>query len=426
MKNILWCAFALCLVGGIAGAQTPKGIKGIRGKDAMTPLIFATPPKKLIEYGWDKPTPAFLRDHLKEMETKPFDGVGVGLPAEAGEGNIFLVDKWPAITEAAKREQIDILQSLPTPTTFTDNFLMIHAASSLDWFDEMQWKRAEDHLRFLARAARAGHFKGVFWDAESYGGINPWDYRKQTEKEKRSFAEFAAQVRKRGKRFIEVLQDEYPGLTVLSMRQLSDFQDGSPFSAKLLPVRDPKAAEATLPEQWWGLHIAFTNGILDGLKPDTTFIDANEDAYYYTSPTDFFRFSHTMRQEALALVAPENRAKYLAQYRLGQAVSVDFTLGEWSGPKGLSFPPFLRDQALELSEADRLRWFGQNLYYALTTSDEYVWCYNEDRNWWTGKNIPAGLDETIRDVRRKFGANEPLGYNMEASLAAAREAIKKR
>src|SRR5881394_2413821 len=30
--------------------------------------------KKLIEFGWDEPGPAFMREHFAEMEQTPFDG----------------------------------------------------------------------------------------------------------------------------------------------------------------------------------------------------------------------------------------------------------------------------------------------------------------------------------------------------------------
>ena len=31
--------------------------------------------KKLIEYGWDVPTPDYIRANIREMEKKPFDGL---------------------------------------------------------------------------------------------------------------------------------------------------------------------------------------------------------------------------------------------------------------------------------------------------------------------------------------------------------------
>jgi hypothetical protein len=82
------------------------------------------------------------------------------------------------------------------------------------------------------------------------------------------------------------LQEEFPGLTILSLRQFSDFQDGSPFSARLLPLRGKGDLEKALSEVWWGLHVPFTVGMLDAMAPGVTLVDGNEDAYYYTSPLD--------------------------------------------------------------------------------------------------------------------------------------------
>jgi len=47
---------------------------------ACAVLLFAgaaqsAPAKKLIEYGWDVPTPAQMRDELVAMEKRPFDGL---------------------------------------------------------------------------------------------------------------------------------------------------------------------------------------------------------------------------------------------------------------------------------------------------------------------------------------------------------------
>ncbi|HIE03634.1 MAG TPA: hypothetical protein EYP61_02620 [Candidatus Latescibacteria bacterium] len=33
------------------------------------------PGKKLVEYGWDVPSPAFVRRHIRKMERLPFDGI---------------------------------------------------------------------------------------------------------------------------------------------------------------------------------------------------------------------------------------------------------------------------------------------------------------------------------------------------------------
>ena len=37
----------------------------------------AGPGKKLIEYGWDARSPAYVVEHIREMEKRPFDGIVV-------------------------------------------------------------------------------------------------------------------------------------------------------------------------------------------------------------------------------------------------------------------------------------------------------------------------------------------------------------
>ncbi|GAI48861.1 unnamed protein product, partial [marine sediment metagenome] len=31
--------------------------------------------KKIVEYGWDVPYPDFMRDNIREMEKRPFEGI---------------------------------------------------------------------------------------------------------------------------------------------------------------------------------------------------------------------------------------------------------------------------------------------------------------------------------------------------------------
>ena len=82
--------------------------------------------KKLIEFGWDEPDTAFMREHIGEMEQTPFDGcvfhVMYAKPG-GGEGN-FTWECWGrrAFTEtelAAARENLKQTRS----RRFTENFL---------------------------------------------------------------------------------------------------------------------------------------------------------------------------------------------------------------------------------------------------------------------------------------------------------------
>ena len=55
-NHLVWLGCLLsCLVAADLGAAQSKS-------------------KKLIEFGWDEPDTAFLRQHLAEMEQTPFDG----------------------------------------------------------------------------------------------------------------------------------------------------------------------------------------------------------------------------------------------------------------------------------------------------------------------------------------------------------------
>lgn len=377
----------------------------------------------MIEFGWNSPTPATLRDRLVEIQKRPFDGVAIRMPEDAGGGYVFDVKKWATIRPEAREREARILASLPKSVQLTDNFLVIHGTSTMDWFRDVNWAKAEEHLRWCARVAKAAGCRGVFWDPEPYNGFNLWHHPSLPGCNERPFTASYRQVRKRGAQFIRALQQEFPGLTIISLRQLSDFQDGSPFSAHLLPVRDPAHAEKSLEGAFWGLHGAFTNGILDAIAPGVTFVDGNEDAYFYTAALDFYRSYHTLKRDALALVAPENRAKYAAQFQMGHAVSVDYTSGRWGDAIG-SFPDYLRKRARALTSEQQAQWFEHNVFHALQSADEYVWVYVEDLNWWEGRNIPLGFAEALVSAKRKHQIGEPLGLDVEPMLIEAQQRLK--
>ena len=77
-----------------------------------------------------------------------------------------------------------------------------------------------------------------------------------------------------------------------------------------------------------------------------------------------------------------------------------------------------------MTPQQRLQWFEHNAYYALKTADEYIWCYSEDMSWWTGKNLPTGIEDALRSARRKNMLNQPLGFTVEALLQAVRTRLK--
>ena len=391
----------------------------------QTQTIQTLPRKKLIEFGWHSPTPSYLRDNIREIEKRPFDGVAIFPPEEVGGGFVFDVEKWSRTTAQAREKLLQIWASIPSSTTLTDNFLVVRASSTMNWHSDADWQKVIENLRFCAQSAKAGRCKGIIWDAEPYGKTNPWKLSEQPllNGEKPSLANYGPLVRKRGAQFMRALQEAMPGLTILSLRELSDFHKGSPFTHPLLPVREPLQTQNELSQAWFGLRPAFINGMLDAIAPGVALIDGNEDAYFYTSRLEYYRAYQALRHEAAALIAPESRLKYAAQFHIGHAVSLDYIAGRWADALG-PFPRYLTKQALELSPQERARWFEHNIYYAMTTADEYVWCYSEEMDWWKGQNIPPGFEEAIRSAKHKHQNGEPLGFAVETMLEQAQSKIK--
>jgi hypothetical protein len=70
---------------------------------------------------------------------------------------------------------------------------------------------------------------------------------------------------------------------------------------------------------------------------------------------------------------------------------------------------------------ERAQWFEHNTYWALYTSDEYVWCYSERMNWRRDQK-PPGLEAAIIRARQKIHEGKSLGFDIEPLI----ESVKKR
>ena len=389
-------------------------------------VIYDPPEKKLMEFSWASPDSREYSQNLELYDSGPFDGISVKLTKEAGGGNIFMVDNWAAVSEEIKDQEQERIKIIGTKTSLDHNFLVLYGASQMDWFSDEDWKQVELYLRFVAGLARIGKFKGILWDPEPYKpGKNPWRMIEQPEKGERTYYDYYQQVRKRGAQFIKILQDEYPGLTLFSLREFSDYLTASPFSQGILPLKDKKQSKATLENAWWALHLPFTLGILDAIDDEVVFIDGNEEAYYYTSAIEYYKVRNEIFNDARALVPPGLHRKLKSNYYLGHAVSTDYIAGNWAG--GLNgFPYRLSGQGKVLSPEQRALWFEHNVYYALKTSDKYIWLYTENANWWTGENIPEGFADALKRARKKIDQVEPLGFTVEEMLEKARDKAEKK
>ena len=356
-----------------------------------------TPHKKLIEYGWGVPTPDFVRQHVREMEQRPFDGI---IFRTTDFDNAFDPRAWNA---ARMKPQLDTLKAIRWQR-FTDNFLALYSANQwkMDWFDDAQWETIEANLRLVSHAVKVARCVGVCFDPEPYGP-NPWAF--ETAGNGHSYAETAAMVRKRGAQFMRALRKEAPDLHILTLFHLSHFAD-----VARIPDRAKRDAVLAGPSRrsHWGLLTAFVNGWLDGSSPRTVMIDGNENSYYFSTDEEFYRDYYSMKHGALPLVPPETQKIYQERVQPGAALYMDQLVAlrePKDNPIGESLTP-----------SDRLLWLEHNTYMALLTSEEYVWCYSEKMSWWENK-VPDGAEEAIRRAREKVDKGEPLGFDIKAVMA---------
>jgi hypothetical protein len=355
--------------------------------------------KKLIEYGWDVPTPDYVRQHIREMEKLPFEGLIFRMPANAGI--IFVKEKQD---EAKFTQCFEDCQNIEWQK-FTDNFLCLYAAANMDWFSDADWDIVGNNLGIVAKAAALARCKGLCFDPEPYGD-NPWHYPSQAHAPEKTFDEYQTKVRQRGGEFMSIIIEHLTKPVIHTFFQLSLF-------GGIMDEPDPVTREESLSQHHYALLPAFLNGMLDAAEPDVIITDGNEPAYYYTSPLQYYQVYHTIRQRALAMIDPENIRKYRAQVQVSQALYVDyiFALGVWGQER---FSP-----AQSLTPGERGKWFEHNIYYALQTSDEYVWLYSEKMNWWENRDLPFLLRDSVESAKQKIANRQPLGFEMANQLKAA-------
>jgi hypothetical protein len=180
--------------------------------------------KKLIKYGQDWPNPAYVRQHVTEMEKLPFDGVVIGVtksrdPKLGGRDDdvpgyrIFGHEKIdPALYEHA----IEDLKATPFKK-FTDNFLLVESMpGNIDWFSDDDFGTVLHNISVIARIAKQGGCVGIEFDPEEYGNEDVWSpvTWKPERRKGRTDAQFIAKARERGQQFMRSVNAQFPGIRI--------------------------------------------------------------------------------------------------------------------------------------------------------------------------------------------------------------------
>jgi len=337
--------------------------------------------KKLVNFGWDMKSPADLAKDIDQLQDLPFDGLTIRAAwcypfYSTGLGTA------DATVEIAKKIKWG---------RFTANFMYMTAAKKVDWFDDKLW--ADDgeimkNIRALARIGAAAGCKGIMFEPEFvYWGQTggPWEYALQDQKSTYTFAQFEAKVRQRGAAVINAIEEYMPDTAFLTC-----FWGGGDMYSET--------------EGIYGLLNAFMCGILDGADAGTRVIHGNESGTYYINTREAFEnVRRTTKEDNLAIIPKGLRDKYRRQVQSGAAIYADH----------LSNTRPVHVTSTYMTPAERAKCMEHNVYWALRTSDHYVWFYTEVPQYLRHKGIAPEMIPAINRARRKIALGEPLGFDVD-------------
>lgn len=336
--------------------------------------------KKLIEYGWDVPGQAYVREHIREMEKIPFDGIvmRVDTPNKYRYHREF---GWLAFSKLKFnaydwRPVIDEIKAIEFKR-FTDNFLQLVAyPADVDWFAP-EWSNIAHNCGVLARIAKLSGCKGIMFDPECYA-TNIWHYNGMPEEWRKghTFAEYRAKVRERGREWMQAINAEYPDITILSLY--------GPYCPLWMSGGHPE----NNPEgQLYGLMQDFWDGVLEAAAPGTIIVDGFESSYGFKTRKKFESGRKVMLEQSKTLYS--DPGKFQRHVRAG--------FGIWADWHQEDNPFSLTDIPKNYHTPESLR---QSLALALEITDEYVWVYTERMRWWNDLNAPQAYIDALALARK--------------------------
>ena len=335
--------------------------------------------KKLIEFGWDEPSPPFMRQHIAEMEKTPFDGCvfHVDIAKPDGGGGSFTWEVWGSHTFAMADLQKALNDLKATHfNRFKHNFLRFNTTpGKIDWFDDFSAIVA--NARSAARIAREGKCAGILLDTEQYEG-QLFNYLKQRDVGKKSWADYAAQTRLRGHEVMQAFQQGYPDLTIFLTFAYS------------LPWMQCSGDVNKLPDTDYGLLAPFLDGMFAAAKGKTKVVDGYESSYGYKQPAQFETAYETIRHKLLPIVAEPNAYQKHLSVGFGVWMDQDWRKHGWN----------TNDFSMNYFTPAA---FASSVSAALRRSDEYVWIYTEKPLWWSrtggSQDLPSAYDAAVRNAK---------------------------
>lgn len=332
--------------------------------------------KKVIYYGWGLPDTQYARDHWREMENMPFDGVGIRIAIDRAlwqrnsRGDMNTLG-WQLMGTRLFRiedfsETIKDLKSL-RGRRLTDNFLPValsvfSSAKGVNWFDDRRWRIIENNFKVIAGIARQGRVRGLIIDPEHYGYLL-FNYPAQRKQINRTFADYQQMARERGRQLMRAIAAELSPVTILT------------FVGHSYLFSEWKSRQR-IDESLYGLLPAFFDGMIEAMPEGATFVDGFEASYGYKLREQFQSGYQKILEAGSALsFAPE---AYSKRVQVGFGLWIDY------GKKFNHFKP---------------ESFQEALTAALEVSDRYVWIYGQTPSFFPPSNIPDAYIEAVKQAR---------------------------
>jgi len=338
--------------------------------------------KKVVEFGWDEPDPAFMRKHAAQMDATPFDGCVFHINYRQADGRdaTFTWRCWgrETITLDQVRRAIDDLKA----TRFRrlrHNFLRFNVTpGNLDWFDD--YSSVINNARVAATVARQGPCAGILFDTEMYQGPL-FDYRKQRDAATKSWDQYAVQARRCGREIMQAFQEGFPDLAILMT-----FGYGSPW-------QESDAGKRPLSECGTGLMSPFLDGMIDAARGKARLIDGWESAYSYREEKKFKKARKMIHEDVLAMAADPKKYKKVFSASFGLWMDYKYAELGWNveQPERNPWPPDA---------------FERIVRTALQYADEYVWVYSETPRWWSDEGRPVKLPSAYAAAIRRAAAGD--------------------